>query len=486
MPSWMDVRSMLGDLSRSRGIRDLLAALVLVSSAGMPAAQEDVTKYLVHVRLQSLEKVADLAAAGFDVAGVNKAEFTAGVVATDADLKRLHDLGWQYTVVRTNRSPESILALQDYTDPQEMSAFLDQVVASYPTLAQKFVVAGPFFDGQTQYGIKITKDVTQDNGRPSFVLDAQHHAREVMTAEIAKDMIDYLTSRYATDTQVQRWVDNIDIYVVPSVNPDGAMYVFQHDNMWRKNRRPNCPVDVNRNYPFAWGSCNGSTNICTDETNRGSAAGSEPETQGMLQLFASTHAFYSLSYHTYGEYLMYSYGCTNPDEMTALDEVAHSLNNVLQNDSGTTPFAVPSQVGPIWSSIYLVDGGSIDSDYAIYGTYAFTIEANSSDFQPDYATWRNITVQRQRTAWQFFLDRTLDGPQVLEGAEGRLHYVLWVLTTAKTPIHLAFDELTQLSAVSLIQLVRGRGSVGTQPLDKTLVGLAIRHHVRPTVLELNG
>jgi murein tripeptide amidase MpaA len=38
-------------------------------------------------------------------------------------------------------------------------------------------------------------------------------------------MIDYLTSRYATDAQVRRWVDNINIYVVPSVNPDGGMYV---------------------------------------------------------------------------------------------------------------------------------------------------------------------------------------------------------------------------------------------------------------------
>ncbi len=389
-----------------------MAALVLFSSAGMPAAQEEVTKYLVHVRLSSLDRVAELAAAGFDVAGVNKAEFTAGVVATDEDLKRLRDLGFAYTLERTNKDPESILALQDYTDPVEMSAFLDQVVAAYPNLVQKFVVAGPFFDGQTQYALKITKDVGQDNGRPSFVLDSQVHAREVMTAEIAKDMIEYLTSRYATDPQVQRWVDNINIYVVPNHNPDGAMYVFQHDNMWRKNRRPACPVDINRNYPFAWGSCNGSSGVCTDETNRGTEPGSEPETQGMLQLFSSTHSFFSLSYHSYGEYLMYSYGCTNPDEMTAMDEVADSLNAVLQNDSGQTPFAVPSQTGPIWSSIYQVDGGSIDSDYALYGTYAYTIEVNTSSFQPDYATWRNITVQRQRTAWQFFLNRTLDGPQI--------------------------------------------------------------------------
>ena len=73
--------------------------------------------------------------------------------------------------------------------------------------------------------LHLTKDVGLANDRPSFLLDAQHHAREVMTPEIARDMIDYLTSRYATDLQVQRWLDNINIYVVGSVNPDGAMYV---------------------------------------------------------------------------------------------------------------------------------------------------------------------------------------------------------------------------------------------------------------------
>ncbi len=394
------------------GIRVVLALLVLVASAGLLSAEDVVTKYFVHVPLATPESAGELAAQGFDVAGVNPAKLIAGVVATDADLERLKNLGWSYTVVRSNTDELGIMALQDYTDPQEFSAFLDQVVANYPTLAQKITVGGPFFDGNMMYALKITKDVGLDNDRPTFFMDCQVHAREVMTSEIAKDMIDYLTSRYATDEQVRHWVDNINIYVVPYQNPDGAMYVFQHDNMWRKNRHPSCAVDVNRNYPFAWGSCNGSTNLCGDETNRGTEPASEPETQAMLGFTESLHPFYTLSYHSFGQYLMYSYGCNNPDEMIALDEVADSLNGILQNDSGTTPFAVASRTGPIWSAIYAVDGGSIDSQYALYGTYSFTIEVNSIDFQQDYATWRDITVQRQRTAWQFFLNRTLDGPQI--------------------------------------------------------------------------
>jgi hypothetical protein len=193
------------------------------------------------------------------------------------------------------------------------------------------------------------------------------------------------------------------------VNPEGAQYVFTNDNMWRKNRHPACPVDNNRNYTFAWGSCNGSSASCTEQTTRGLSPASEPETQAMIQLAADLKPFYALSYHTYGEYIMYSYGCNDPDEMTAMHEVALSLNGILLDDAGLTNSYT---VGPIWSAIYLVDGGSVDTLYAQHGIYAYTIEASSSSFQPDYATWRNITVQRHRTAWQFFLNRTLDGPQI--------------------------------------------------------------------------
>lgn len=231
----------------------LLVTLAFATTAFVTSGiAAPVTKYLVHVRVSSLAAASDIQSAGFDVAGVNKKELTVGVVATAADLDRLGALGYRY-VIQSRNDAESIAALQDYTDPIEMSAFLDQTAAAYPEMVRKFALTGPLYEGQVQYAVEITSNVGVANDRPVFVLDSQHHAREVMTAEIAKDMIDYLTSRYATDPQVRRWVDNIDIYVVPSVNPDGALYVFEHDNMWRKNRHPSCAVDVNRNYPFAWG-----------------------------------------------------------------------------------------------------------------------------------------------------------------------------------------------------------------------------------------
>jgi hypothetical protein len=424
-------------MSASRLGSVLLAGFVCVSPAmgvraDEPMTPAPVTRHFVHVPVDSLDRVRVLREAGFDLAGMNRGERTVGVVATDDELRRLRSMGFSYTLEASSDDPVTIQALSDYSDPNELLAFANQVVANYPNLAAKETIDPALWEGHELYVVKITKDVGLPNDRPTFVLDSQHHAREVMTAEIAKDMIDYLTSRYETDAQVRRWVDNINIWVVMSVNPDGAAYVFTGDNMWRKNRNPVCAVDNNRNYPHAWGSCNGSSGNCNDQTYRGFEPASEPETQGMLELADQARAFYALSYHTYGEYIMYPYGCNNPDEMAAMQDVAAALNGILEDDNGQVG---QYTVGPIWSAIYIVDGGSIDSWYAQYGTYGFTIEANCCSFQPDYATWRNVTVQRQRTAWKFFLDRTLDGPQI----RGK---ITDADTGAPVPARVSVDEVT--------------------------------------------
>ena len=384
---------------------------VLIAGMGASRAEAPPLKYFVEVAVSSLEAARELAAAGFDIAGIDQKTMSVGVVVTPDELRALEARGWPVTIRSTNLQEGAISALADYTDPQELSAFMDQVVAAHPDLAAKLTLRNTLFEGQKQYAVHITKNVALPNDRPSFMFDAQHHAREVMTPEIARDFIDYLTSRYATDAQVRRWVDNINIWIVGSVNPDGGMYVFTTETMWRKNRHPSCAVDNNRNYPALWGSCNGSSNSCSSDVFRGASAGSEPETQGLMQLTSDVRPFFALSYHSYGEYLMYSYGCSDPDERSALDEVAQELNAILENDSGVTG---QYRTGPIWSTIYKADGGSVDTQYSQYGAYSYVIEVNSGaqGFQPDYALWRDISVQRQRTAWTYFLNKTLDGAQI--------------------------------------------------------------------------
>ncbi len=395
----------------------LIFCLALMLSGVFVAAEPP--HLLVEVPVPAESDVFRLRAGGFDVAGVDRAAGMAGVVVTEAELDRLRSLGFSY-VLKDMGHPlrRRGEALSDYTDPVEMAAFIDQTEAAYPNLVKKVILEDALFEGQKLIAVKMTADVNAEHDRPVFLLDAQHHAREVMTAEIAKDAIGYLASNYGKDPKVTEWLDKIEVWIVACVNPDGAEYVFTTDNMWRKNRDPICAVDLNRNYGWNWSACDGSSGFCSDEIYRGPARESEPETQGMVALVDEIRPLFSLSYHSYGQYLLYPYGCDDPSEMAVYSDLGQSLNGILQDDHGATG---KYKTGPGWSTIYETDGSSDDTFYGRYGAFAFVIEVNSSDFQPDYGVWRDVTVQRQRTAWEYFLDKTLTYPSIQGQVNGRRH-----------------------------------------------------------------
>lgn len=177
--------------------------------------------------------------------------------------------------------------------------------------------------------------------------------------------------------------------------------------MWRKNTRGGYGVDVNRNYPEAWGSCNGSSSNKNDDTYRGSGPGSEPETVALTQLAERIRPRMNISYHSFSEIVIYPFGCSpkhvpSPDR-TIYEGLGRELASKLVRDSGQGSY----NPGTSYELLYNVDGGSIDWMYAKFKTLSFVIEMNgdSLGFQPSYAQWRDITVQRQRAGWQFMLDK---------------------------------------------------------------------------------
>lgn len=354
-----------------------------------------------------------------DIAGSDRRAGTVEVIADDAFLARLRALGEPLDVVQTLQEGLRVPGLDLYTDPEELEQFLFDMAAQYPALMDVVVLADDLFEGQTVYAVKLGSSVVKAP-KPAFLMDAQHHARELMTPEIARDMIEYLLVNYGTDPKVTRWMDQVEIWVVPSVNPDGASFVFRQNNWWRRNRHLPCPVDLNRNYPYRWGGgeagggwggngCNGSSGQCLDDTYRGESAASEPETQAVMGLMYAVKPQFYLTYHSYGQYIIVPFGCEPTAEHDTFMEIAWALNDILEDDAGQTGrYIVGTATGTV---NYPTDGSSDDEPYAALGTFSYCIEVNQ-DFQPNYTQWRDITVQRQRTAWGFFLDRILDGPQV--------------------------------------------------------------------------
>ena len=112
---------------------------------------------------------------------------------------------------------------------------------------------------------------------------------------------EYLVNNYATNADATWILDHHEIHIMLHTNPDGRKQA-ETGLSWRKNTNQNyCGVtstsrgaDLNRNFAFQWGCCNGSSGSPCNLTYRGPSPASEPEVQAvqsyMRSIFPDQHA----------------------------------------------------------------------------------------------------------------------------------------------------------------------------------------------------
>jgi len=363
-------------------------------------------EYYVKVPYKNFEDLKTFTEQGFDIGGINREKKRVTLVLREDQLAQTR--GLRILSKRAVGRPDS-----KYKKPVDIERLLVEAENNYPSLV-KVESIGKSVDGQQIWAARITNSfVISEKPKQAVIFDSMHHAREVMTPEVTLDIVDYLTKNYESDPKVKKWVDSYEIWVVPMVNPDGNNKVWNNSSMWRKNTRNGYGVDVNRNYPYEWNACNGSSGSTSSETYRGPSAGSEPETQALMNLASRVKPMFNISYHSFSEIVIYPYGCSPkhipaPDR-TIYEGVGKELGKKLVRDSGNGTYSP----GTSYELLYDVDGGSIDWMYAAEKIMAFVIEINGDNqgFQPSFNTWRDKTVQRQRAGWQYILDR-MEGPGI--------------------------------------------------------------------------
>ncbi len=291
---------------------------------------------------------------------------------------------------------------EEYKTPEEIEAILMDYAERFPRIA-KLEVIGQSFEGRNIYAMKISDNVDRrEIWEPTILFNAAHHAREVMTPEVALDIIDRLLMGYFRSFKVTSWVMSNEIWVVPMVNPDGNNRVWTEDKWWRKNTRGGYGVDLNRNYPYDWGACNGSSDSTYSGTYRGEFPASEPETQALMALVENIRPVFDISYHSYSELVIYPFGCDGKNAEEIVQNIGKEIAGRLDYEPGTA-----------WDLLYSVDGCDIDWMYGAYQVIPYVIEVSNmlDGFQPNYALNRDKTVKRNRLGWEYLLDR-LKGPGV--------------------------------------------------------------------------
>ncbi len=259
-----------------------------------------------------------------------------------------------------------------YHNYSEMYGRLKALETANPDVASLFSI-GRTVQGREIWNLRINSSAkgAAQSAKPGAVFQGAHHAREHLSVEVPLLFAVWLLeNRRAPD--VKKLIETLDIHIQPMINPDGA----EHDiadgkyKWWRKNMSMNSGsqgVDLNRNYD-SWWCESGASNSPWADTYCGPSAFSEPESRAVRDFVkARPNLKTMISYHTYGELVLYPWGGKYEDIPDQND--LKVFRNLAQGMARLTGYKAQKS-----SDLYAATGDSCDWAYAEAGIFAFTFE----------------------------------------------------------------------------------------------------------------
>merc|ERR1712115_74384 len=245
--------------------------------------------------------------------------------------------------------------------------FMDCLSSSFKSIVSMYTI-GNSTEGRP---LKVMKIGMPGKQKKAIWIDGGIHAREW----ISPASVTYILRQFVEHSSSYASIlTNYDIYIMPSMNPDGYEYSRNYDRMWRKTRSNNpgsscIGTDPNRNWGYKWGGDGASTNPCRN-TYRGIHAFSEPETAAVRDFILARQddlALY-LTFHAYGQMILHPW---------AYDRVDHDDEDELDRMGQIAAGAMSGRyrVGSAAKVLYSAAGTS--DDWAKGGAgikYSFTIE----------------------------------------------------------------------------------------------------------------
>jgi hypothetical protein len=276
-----------------------------------------------------------------------------------------------------------IAELGSFHDYKKTADELYSLEQAYPDLCEVYDI-GDSVEGRDILALRFQPKKPS----PGILFVGEHHAREWMSVEVPLALAKYLLVNPKNDPRVKRWLETYDIWIVPMLNPDGHQFSIEKDRLWRKNRKifqGAVGVDLNRNYDYKWGNMGATTNTSA-ETFQGKSAFSEPETQVIRDLASGVPFLGAITYHTYGNMILYSWGYGYGDAPYGerLERIAVAMAK-LSGKKKKASSANPQSIVKDYfydvlqaSDLYPASGDMCDYMYSTYGTPTFTYEMTSS------------------------------------------------------------------------------------------------------------
>ncbi|KAJ3113784.1 hypothetical protein HDU96_002923 [Phlyctochytrium bullatum] len=274
-------------------------------------------------------------------------------------------------------SEASLLAVDTFFNTY---ATYDQIVAklqswatTYPNLTTYVPSVGKSYQGRDIPAIIITDKSVPDTNKQVIWWNGGQHAREwIGPATVMYQSYKLLT--LSTTAPVSTFLSKVRFVITPIQNPDGYIYTFTTNRLWRKNRRNNGDgtygVDLNRNWDEHWGVAGASSRTSSD-TYKGKAPFSEPETKSVSDyILTFPNRLAAIDFHSYSQLVLRNWGWTSTlsQNEAILKKLGDGVSAAIKAISGKSYTSEPG------ASLYPAAGCTDDWSTTKAGMVGYTIE----------------------------------------------------------------------------------------------------------------
>ena len=124
--------------------------------------------------------------------------------------------------VLTNLTQWDDVQLTKYHTHEELKSVFEDLEKQFPFIAKAGVI-GKSIQGRDLIYLRVTSNATavRPVGRPMFKYVGNMHGNEAVGREMLITFAQQLLLKYGKDDQITKLVESTDIYILPSLNPDG-------------------------------------------------------------------------------------------------------------------------------------------------------------------------------------------------------------------------------------------------------------------------
>ena len=271
-------------------------------------------------------------------------------------------IGVTYEVSNHNHGvSKSLKDAADYPTHKQIEDYLRTAVAKNPKIAKMFSI-GKSVEGRELWVVKISDNVERDEKEPEFKYISSMHGDEITGRELTQYLVKDLIEAYGKDERITSLVNNTEIYIMPSMNPDGS----------KRRRRANAnSVDLNRNFP----------DITRGDVN--TPKGRQPETKAIMKFQRERN--FSLSANFHGGAVVVNYPWDSTFDLHPLDNLLKDISTVYadENPAMRSSRSFPGGItnGAQW---YVLHGGMQDWSYHWHNDLQVTVELSNKKW-PRYS-----------------------------------------------------------------------------------------------------